>query len=164
MLLPPNRVKMKRFLHLITVLLLVASAGGQVIAATLCPRMSPSGDCCVTSTMSPHDHGRMMPMSGMDAMNEAQPSPASEKNLSASLALPVEACAHCMSHSGLVVPSWGKARVSNDSRHGLAGLTPQTSALSLLPPAPFSSRIPSNKGAPPGDSKPRYILISLLLI
>ena len=162
---------MKRSLQLIVVLLLVASAGGQAFAGALCPRMAPSSDCCVTSTAAaPHDHSKMahgemmMPMSGMEGMEKPKPSPVAKGNASASLALPVEACAHCVTHSGLITPSWGKARATNESRHDLLKAAPQASAISLLPQATFTLRLPANRGAPPGNSQPRYILLSLLLI
>src|SRR5947209_12208400 len=78
-------------------LALLASAWGNVFAASLCPHMKQGHACChARAARRPSSHEGMAGM----RMGDAQSVPAAERKTDAeALGLPTELCEHCMGHS-----------------------------------------------------------------
>ena len=78
--------------------------------------------------------------------------------------LPVDACTHCMSHSGIQNAPVSSVSVPDQTNKNL-GSVPLPVSRFLAQPAMTLAQIGlPREHAPPGSSAPRYILISVFLI
>jgi hypothetical protein len=175
---------MKRFFPTGLALLLVMGSLGHVLAAGLCPRSfgrecffaktskhTPDSSSChqdTTMDLMPMDGMPMDDMAGEDTFTFEIPNqfpPVVDREVLASaFELPVESCAHCMSHSGIPNTPALFVTVPDESRKAVDSVPlPVSSFLgpSLTPIKQFGS---PREHAPPGTSAPRYVLISAFLI
>lgn len=77
---------------------------------------------------------------------------------------PIDACPHCMNHSGIQNAPVSSVSVSDQSNKNLSSVLSPVSRF-LAQPAMTLARIGlPREHAPPGGSAPRYILISVFLI
>jgi len=114
------------------------------------------------------DDMEMEPEAGSDVQTDAIPTNKSPQNLSESLSnevafdLPIEACAHCLSHSQ---PASGAvASVAVDPSKRLVETNALPANLTVALPSDFSVPIAPSEHGPPGNSFPRYILINTFRI
>src|SRR6266542_3650444 len=181
------KVMRKRSLSiLLVVVALLFSVWGNLIAAAFCPRYL-NRVCCLTQrirhpehvdhqaschhemagmTMDDMEMGR--PEEWSDAQADAIPTNKSPQNLTESLSnevafdLPIEACAHCLSHSQ---PASGAvASVAVDPSKRLVETNSLPANLTVALPSDFSVPIAPSEHGPPGNSFPRYILINTFRI
>ena len=184
---------MKRLLPTRLALLLVMGSLGNVFAAAFCPHM-PGHDCCLTKTASSqHSHQPMhdMAMDGMTnesmqmagsemqdmieddqsllsrslATNEEALTPTSEESLVTNTVGPlVDACTHCLSHSGIQNAPVSSVSVPDQSnRDPGAGPLP-VSRFPARPETMLAQIGLAREHAPPGNNAPRHVLISVFLI
>jgi hypothetical protein len=87
-----------------------------------------------------------------------------EQSVANKLAQPVESCAHCLGHSGIVNAPVSFVSGSNESGKEIESVLLSVSKFLNRPAiAPAQLGLPG-KHAPPGSSAPRHILISVFLI
>jgi hypothetical protein len=175
---------MKRFFPTGLALLLVMGSLGHVFAAALCPR-SLGRECCFAN-ISIHPHGsssshqdvaaHCMPMDGMSmdnmaiddtgAVEESNPfTPVvDEKVLAGSFDRPVEACWHCMSHSGILNAPASVVTGPDESRKTVDSVALPVSSFLVPSLTTVAMNGSPREHAPPGTSAPRHILISVFLI
>lgn len=176
---------MKRFFPTSLALLLVIGSLGHVFAATFCPR-SLGRECCFANT-SNHTHdpssshqdmaAHCMPMDGMsmddmaiddtaavEDSNPFTPPVVDEEVLAGSFDRPVEACWHCMSHSGMSNTPASFVTVRDESRKAVDSAPLPVSSLLAFSMTTVKQNGSPREHAPPGTSAPRHILISVFLI
>jgi hypothetical protein len=184
---------MKRFFPTSLALLLVISSLGHVFAAAFCPRML-GHDCCLAKTSGLHpaqSHQHMhsmamndmtegsMPMDGDDmqdmVMNDADVPPLStigavqvsnseELTPTNKLELPIEACTHCMSHSGVRNAPISSLSVADQSNKDFGSVPLPVLRFLVRPPMTLAQIGLPGEHAPPGTSTPRHIIINVFLI
>lgn len=176
---------MKRFFPTSLASLLVIGSLGHVFAVAFCPR-SLGRECCFAN-ISNHTHGSSsshqdmaahgMPMDGMsmddmaiddtaavEESNLLTPPAVDEEVLAGSFDRPVEACWHCMSHSGILNAPASVVTVQDESRNTVDSVPlPVSSFLASSLTAVKQNGSP-REHSPPGTSAPRHILISVFLI
>lgn len=176
---------MKRFFPTSLALLLVIGSLGHVFAAAFCPR-SLGGECCFEN-ISKHAHGssssdqdmseHCMPMDGMsmddmaiddtaavEESNPFTPPVVEEEVLAGSFDRPVEACWHCMSHSGILNAPASAVTVQDESRKTVDSVPLPVSSFLMPSLTTVTMNGSPREHAPPGTSAPRHILISVFLI
>ena len=176
---------MKRFFPISLALLLVMGSLGHVFAAASCPR-SLGRECCFAN-ISNHTHGsssshqdmaaHCLPMEGMsmddtaiddtaavEKSNPFTPSVVDEEVLAGSFDRPVEACWHCMSHSGILNAPASAVTVQDESRKTVDSVLLPVSSFLVPPLTTVSMNGSQREHAPPGASAPRHILINVFLI
>src|SRR5438105_10613173 len=158
----PNGFMRHRALHAGGLLLaLLASAWGNVFAASLCPHMKQGHACC-------HARAARRPMSqqGMAdmQMGDAQGEPAAERKAGAdALGLPAELCEHCMGHSQLPASPATLREAAQPGRD--EGVTPASSPTESVPVAAVFAPPPAaREHAPPAASAARHVLIGVFRI
>jgi len=77
---------------------------------------------------------------------------------------PLEACGHCVSHSGVANPPVSFVRGSGQSEKDVASVLSPVSRFLVRPPLTIAQFGLPREHAPPGTSVPRNILISVFLI
>lgn len=166
------------------VVALLFSAWGNVIAAAFCPRFAQNRDCClkhpaqqpkpVKHESSCHHEMAGMEMGEMQMDTEAEYErdftaqdlqvelPSAPSTEEVALDLPIEACAHCLSHSQptsrtISVPAIDPSRrlVENNS-------LPANIAIGLT--ASFADLIAPSEHGPPRPSSPRHLVINVFRI
>ena len=185
---------MKRLFPTSLALLLVIGSLGHVFAAVFCPRMQNHDCCLTKTTSGhhstqSHQHMPGMPMrsiadesmqmddsdmSGMTMEQPAVPGLSADVKINLSgahplvsanrIEVPLDACTHCMSHSGLPNAPLSSVRTPDQSNKdiGSARLWP---ARFLVRPAITLAQIAlPREHAPPGSSAPRHVLINVFLI
>src|SRR5207248_3812591 len=147
----------------LTLLALLVSGWGNVLAATLCPKMQVAS-CCLTKTT--HDSASQheaMAMDGM-SMDGMAMMPAAEVEAN-SMGQPAASCAHCLSSPDLPFKS---VVTVNSVRESERNLSAPIAASVLRSLAAFSSSfappISSRQHAPPGSSTSLHVFISVFLI
>ena len=176
---------MKRFFPTSLALLLVMGSLGHVFAAAFCPR-SLGRECCFANT-SNHTHvsssshqdtaAHCMHMDGMPMDNmaiddtatveESKPftSPVVDEEVFAgSFDRPVEACWHCMSHSGILNTPASFITVPDESRKAVDSAPQPVSSFLASSLTAVKQNGSPREHAPPGTGAPRHILISVFLI
>ena len=78
--------------------------------------------------------------------------------------LPVDACTHCMSHSGIQNAPVSSVSVPDQSNKGLGTVLLPVSRFVARPAMTLAQLGLPREHAPPGSSAPRYILINVFLI
>lgn len=184
---------MKRFLLTSLALLLVMGSLGHVFAAAFCPRML-GHDCCVskeatTKLSQSHQHmpGMVMDsmagesmqmdeseMSGMFMENGVQPSfidqPIHPLSSSAEFASasrveePVDACTHCLSHSGMQNMPISSVGLSDQSGKEVGSLPLPGSRFFVRPSMTLAVTGLSREHSPPGIRAPRHVLLNVFQI
>ena len=152
----------KRFLA-ITVLTaaLLFSQGGNLLIAALCPHLQSGMASCETppaeASMSHEDmgHGGHMEM-------ETEPATQPDSNASA-LGQPIDACSHCAVHSR-TTPNAVSLRATEVAKRSIDFNIPlnvsRVATAIVSPVAVLSSRA----HGPPGEARPRHILINIFRI
>jgi hypothetical protein len=176
---------------LLLVVALLLSAWGNVIAAAFCPRYAFNLECCLKHSAArakkvehksscqhemtdmEMDDMRMDNMqmerkdpseSAADSIVENSPIEFTAENSSDQLAfdLPMEACAHCWSHSQ---PTSGAvASVAVDPSKRLVETDAPPANLAVALPSGFPATITPPEHGPPGNSFRRHVLISVFRI
>lgn len=145
-----------RSLFIGIIFVLFMSGWGRVLAAALCPHTAQDHSCC---------HALMAGSGSHEAMGDMQMMPAapSPKTNTGALGRPVEACAHCIGHSGL--PATPVAtREANQARR-IPDVNAPLALMPLAPSAPsFIPAISARQGSPPGVSVSRHVLIGVFRI
>ncbi len=171
------------------VLLVVAflfSAWGNVLAATFCPRYLSNRNCCakhvvsqpkqVESQSSCHHEMADMEMGDMEKETETSSdfkTDTSAQNSSVELTsessgeqvafdLPIEPCAHCMSHSQPTSGTVSVVAIDPSKRLVESNSLPANFAVDLT--SPFADLIIPSEHGPPGASPPRHIIINVFRI
>lgn len=148
-------------------LALLWGAWGNVLAATMCPRMTQDHTCCRARVA--HQHAAQHELADMQMgdmqMAHTETEPVAEQPPDAnSFSQPVEPCEHCLSHSqGTTMPA--TLREAEQSKRS-ADVTPTLShATTVTVPAPPARTITAREHAPPGAaSSGRHVLISVFRI
>lgn len=184
---------MKRLFPTSLALLLVIGSLGHVFAAVFCPRMQ-GHDCCPTKiasskhgTHSHHmqsmamgsvaDESMQMDESDMSGMTMERPAAphcadniqnrlfSSDVLVSANrVEVPLDACTHCMSHSGMQYALASSVKAPDQSNKDL-GSPRLPASRCLVGPAMTLAQIGlPREHAPPGSSAPLHILINVFLI
>jgi hypothetical protein len=78
--------------------------------------------------------------------------------------LPVDACTHCMSHSGIQNAPVSSVSVPDQSNKNLGSVLLPVSRFLAKPAMTLTQVGLPREHAPPGSSAPRYVLISVFLI
>ena len=78
--------------------------------------------------------------------------------------LPVDACTHCMNHSGIQNAPVSSVSVPDQSNKGLGSVLLPVSRFLAQPAMTLAQIGLPREHEPPGSSAPRYILISVFLI
>ena len=170
----------KRSLSIVFVVVaLLFSAWGNVIAAAFCPRFALSRDCYLKHTAQQptqkHDSSCHHEMAGMDMgdMQMESPSDTSESNSpiepasessseQVALELPIEPCAHCMTHSQ---PTSGTVSVvAIDPSKRLVESNSRPANFAVDSTSAFADLIVPSEHSPPGPSSPRHIIINVFRI
>jgi len=184
---------MKRFFPTSLALLLIMGSLGHVFAAAFCPRMLGNDCCLKEAPGVPqftqshqHMHGmtmnsmtdESMPMDGGDMqgmMDDANVLLSSNIHEAAQLAnpevlvttnkleLPIDACPHCMSHSGVPNAPISSVSVADQSNKDFAAAVPVSRFLARPSLTLAQIGLPGEH-APPGSSAPLHILINVFLI
>ena len=152
----------KRFLT-ITVLTaaFLFSQGGPLLVAALCPHLQTGMATCETpsakASMSHEDmgHGGHMEM-------ESEPATQPDSNAS-SLGQPIDACSHCAVHSR-TTPNAVSLRATEAAKRSIDFNIPLN--VSGVAPAIVSpvAVLTSRAHGPPGQARPRHILINIFRI
>ena len=145
-----------RSLFIGIIFVLFVSGWCRVLAATLCLHAVQNHSCC---------HALMTGSGSHEAMGDMQMMPVapSPEAGTSSLGKPVEACAHCIGHSGLPATPI-VAREANQAKRILDVDAPPA-LMPLAPSVPsFIPAISSGEGSPPGVSVSRHVLISVFRI
>ena len=159
---------------------LLFSAWGNVIAAAFCPRFALNRECCLKQTTQQakqvkHDSScnHEMPGMEMDDMQMESPSGTSAQNSPAaftsessseqlSFELPIEPCAHCVSHSQTTSGTVSVVAVDPSKRLVESNSLPANFAVDLTPAC--ADLIVPSEHSPPGPSSPRHVLINVFRI
>ncbi len=151
----------KRFLA-ITVLTaaLLFSQGGHLLVAALCPHLGAGMASCETlpakASMSHEDmgHGGHMEMESEPA---TQPDPSAS-----SLGQPIDACSHCAVHSR-TTPNAVSLRATEVAKRSIDFNIPLTVSVAPAIVSPVAV-LTSRAHGPPGEARPRHILINIFRI
>jgi hypothetical protein len=169
---------------LLVVVALLFSAWGNVIAAAFCPRFALNRDCClrlgvqqarqVKHSSSCQREMARMEMDDMQMEPEADSAPdISPQNFQAQLApesssdivaldLPIEPCAHCLSHSQTI--SGTASIVAIDPSKRLVETNPLPASFSIDLTRAFADLIVPSEHGPPSPSSPRHVIINVFRI
>ena len=185
-----SELHMKRFFPPGLALLLVIGSLGHVLGAAFCPR-ALQHDCCFgktsshTETCSTHEHPAMhgMAMSGMAmdgmamddiVMDDAPPVDVSlatappiviaEESAANGFEPPLESCPHCLGHSGPVNAPVSFVSGPDQSGKDVGSVPLPVSGFFVRPALTLGQTALPRQHAPPGQSGPRHILISVFLI
>ena len=150
---------MKRLLLISVISLLFVTGWGHVLAASFCPNMQDMPNCHMQTgnvSISPHKGHEGMEMGDKQTRQSAPQSKAG------ALERPLVSC--CASRPEVppapVIPSRGAQQSKQDLG---AILKPALKAITR-PASSFAPPVTSRQHAPPGDSTPRHVLISVFLI
>jgi hypothetical protein len=80
------------------------------------------------------------------------------------LELPIEACTHCMTHSGAQNAPISSVSVPDQSNKDIGSVPLPVSRFLIRPPMALAQIGLPREHAPPGSSAPRHILINVFLI
>jgi hypothetical protein len=142
----------------LTLLALLLSGWGNVLAAALCSKMQVASCCLIKTT---HDSAPSHEAMAMDSM-AMMPAADGEAN---SMSQPAASCAHCLSSPDLPFKS---VVTVNSVRESERNLSAPVAAPVLRSLAAFSSSfappVSSRQHAPPGSSTSRHVLINVFLI
>lgn len=170
----------KRPLSIVFVVVaLLFSAWGNVIAAAFCPRFALNRDCClkrgkqVKHESSCHHEMAGMEMDDMQMQTEADAPGASTQNSQVELTsessseevaldLPIEPCAHCLSHSQPTSGTVSVVVIDPSKRLVETNSLPANWAFGLT--AAFADLIVPSEHGPPGPSSPRHVIINVFRI
>ncbi len=185
---------MKRFLPTSLALLVVMASFGHMLAAAFCPRMPGHDCCLARVSSEAHPTQSHQHMHGMvmDSMNESMPMDGAEMQgmmmddaavppsssgideatqLASSvevttnkLELPMEACIHCMSHSGVPNAPISSVSVADQSNKDPRSVPLPVSRFPVRSSMTLAQIGLPREHAPPGANAPRYILINVFLI
>ena len=158
-----NRVaresNMKRLLLICAISLLFVSGWSHVLAAAFCPKMQEMPDCHMQK--APTSASQHEGHEGME-MGDMQMSPSALEDKVNSLERSVASC--CANRSALPPSSVIVSRGAEQPRKEL-GAVLQTALKVIAPPTPsFAPPVASRQHAPPVDSTPLHLLLSVFLI
>src|SRR5438105_954165 len=158
----PTGFMRHRALHAGGLLLaLLASAWGNVFAASRCPHMKQGHACChMRASRRPASQQGMTDMQ----MGDARGGPAAEQTPGAdALGLPDELCEHCMGHS----PSHASPaalRLAVQPRRDGSVTPPPLPSVSVAVAAVFARTPAAREHAPPASGAARHVLIAVFRI
>ena len=171
----------KRSLSIVFVVLaLLFSAWGNVIAAAFCPRFALNRDCCLKhaahqAKQAKHDSSCHHEMAGMDmddmqmesppdtsAQNSAMDPPAESSTEQVALEMPIEPCAHCMSHSQTTSGTVSVVAIDPSKRLVQTNSLPASFSIDLT--RAFADLIVPSEHGPPSPSSPRHVIINVFRI
>jgi hypothetical protein len=159
---------------------LLVSAWGNVIAAAFCPRFALNRECCLKHTTQQakqvkHDSSCHHEMAGMemDDMQMESPSGTTASNSPVESAsessgeqvafdLPIEPCAHCVSHSQTTSGTVSVVAVDPSKRLVESNSLPANFAVDLT--RAFADLIVPSEHSPPSPSSPRHVIINVFRI
>ena len=142
----------------ITLLALLVSGWGNVLAAALCPKMQVASCCLMKTTHDSASQHEAMAMDGMAMM------PAAEVEAN-SIGQPAASCAHCLSSPDLPFKSVGTVNSVRESERNLSAAVAASVLRSLAAfSSSFAPPISSRQHAPPGSSTSLHVLINVFLI
>lgn len=145
-----------RSLFIGIIFVLFVSGWGRVLAATLCPHMAQDHSCCHALMAGSGSHEAMGDMQMMPAAPSPEPG-------TGTLGQPVEACAHCIGHSG--IPATPVAAHEANQAKRIPDVDAPLALMPLALSAPsFILAISSRQGSPPGVTGSRHVLISIFRI
>lgn len=175
------RTMKRRSLSIVFVVVaLLFSAWGNVIAAAFCPRFALNRDCCLKyaahqAKQVKHDPSCHHEMAGMDMDDmqmesppdtNAQDSPVELTSESSSeqisLDLPIEPCAHCVSHSQTTSGTVSVVAIDPSKRLVQANSLPASFSIDLT--RAFADLIVPSEHGPPSPSSPRHVIINVFRI
>jgi hypothetical protein len=175
----------KRSLSIVFVVMaLLFSAWGNVIAAGFCPSFALSRKCCLKrgvrqSKQVKHESSCHHEMAGMEMddrqmQTEADSAPDTSAQNSqleltsessreeVALDLPIEPCAHCLSHSQPTSGTVSVVAIDPSKRLVETNSLPANFAIGLT--AAFADLIVPSEHGPPGPSSPRHVIINVFRI
>jgi hypothetical protein len=153
------------------------SAWGNVLAAAFCPRFALNRECCLKHTTQQVKHdsscNHEMPGMEMDDMQMESPSDTGAQNPlvafmsessgeQLSFELPIEPCAHCVSHSQPTSGTVSVVAIDPSKRLVESNSLPANFAVDLT--SAFADLIVPSEHGPPGPSSPRHIIINVFRI
>jgi hypothetical protein len=166
------------------VVALLFSAWGNVIAAAFCPCFSLNRDCClkrgtqqakqVKHESSCHHEMAGMEMDDMQMETEADSArdtsaqnshvqlPSESSSDEVALDLPIEQCAHCLSHSQTTSGTVSVVAIDPSKRLVETSSLPANFAIGLT--SAFADLIVPSEHSPPGPSTPRHVIINVFRI
>lgn len=168
---------MRRFVSCIgiTLLALLVSGWGSMLAATLCPHagadlsqavLAEEHSSCHAQTEQTQEHHSTSLTNSSEAMHDAMPMPAlrlhDDKSNIAALTLPAGACTHCISQNEL--PSTPASAQALTLQKRDAGKIVEQTATPISLPAVSIAQLTPTQHAPPGLTNSRHILLSVFLI
>lgn len=161
---------MKRLLTTISVLLLLATTWGQVLAASLCVHMQAAHSCCFIRKAEhkhyQHTHHEGMAMTVMEGAESvgmyAHATEDAEEGVS-SIGQPMRGCTPCVQNSTLQTTTVAIGFV-HQSKRDVKMAAPLEAA--LLAPIGLTSTlsVSSRPHAPPNASAPRHVLVNVFRI
>jgi hypothetical protein len=162
----------------ITLLALLVSGWGSMLAAALCPHaganllpqavMAEEHSACHTKTEQAEEHHSDSRRSSVEAAHgtAAKQMPAlrlhADKSNIAALTLPAGACTHCVGQNDLPSTPASVQELTLQKRDA-AGIVAQATKLISLPSV-FTAQFTPTQHAPPGHKGSRHILLSVFLI
>jgi hypothetical protein len=175
----------KRSLSIVFVVVaLLFSAWGNVIAAAFCPRFALNRDCCLKggvqqAKLAKHSSSCHHEMAGMkmdDMQMEPEAAPAPDTRVQGSpvqlmsessseevaLDLPIEPCAHCLSHSQTTSGTVSVVAIDPSRRLVETNSLPVNFAIDLT--SAFTNLIVPSEHGPPSPSSPRHVIINVFRI
>ena len=175
----------KRSLSIVFVVVaLLFSAWGNVIAAAFCPRFALNHDCCLKHGTQPskqakHESSCHHEMAGMEmddmqleteadsapdtgAQNSHAQLPSESSSDEVALALPIEQCACCLSHSQTTSGTVSVVAIDPSKQLVETNSPPANFAIGLT--SAFAGFIVRSDHSPPGPSTPRHVIINVFRI
>lgn len=162
-----RRISMvRRFLLVGSLLLLSTSGWANVLAASLCTHTAGAHACCMTKkagkakASSHHEMG----MHGMESMERPRREAAPTSYPGAlSLGKPTEDCPHCLGHSQTQAAAVASVAPGQSGQDGKT-LAPAAIVPLAATASAFAPPITFRQHAPPGNTAPRHVLISVFRI
>lgn len=151
----------KRFPIIVLAVALLLSQGGNFLVASLCPHLRSALTTCempVTQPAVSHQHTDHTQMES----NETELRSGKNAGVS-SFAPPEDPCKHCAVHSRPAPDASSFREFENAKRSGNLTL-PFIVSRALSVPTPLAATLSATAHGPPGEPRPRHILISIFRI
>lgn len=150
---------MKRLLLICVISLFFVSGWGHVLASAFCPNMQDMPNCHMQAenvSTSSHEGHEGMEMGDMQNRQSATESKAG------ALERPLASC--CASRPEIPPAPVVTSRGAEQSKQDLGTILKPALKAITQPTSTFAPLVTSRQHAPPGDSTPRHVLISVFLI
>jgi hypothetical protein len=147
---------MKRLLLICVISLLFVSGWSHVLTSVFCPNMKDMPGCAMQMGNTSTSGHEEMEMGGMQTWQSAT------EDKVGSLAQPLASC--CASRPEVPPAPAVASRGAEQSKQDLGALLKPALKAITQPTSSFAPQVTSRQHAPPGDSTPRHVLISVFLI